>query len=164
MKYLLIAILALTINLPVFAADGKRESVKELMVLMKIDSMIESMYSQMDQMFAGVGEQMGIEASEQGIFDNYMRKISASMQEEVSWKKIEEPMIDIYMKSYTEEEIQDLLTFYRSSTGRSLVEKMPAVMGESMQLSQSMMADFMPKIQQHAAEFAEELKAHRNSN
>ena len=164
MRYLLIGLVALTINFPAFGEAGKRESVKELMVLMEVDSMIETIYSQMNQMFAGVGKQMGIKASEQAVFDNYMQKISALMIEEVSWEKMEEPMIDIYLNNYTEEEIQDMLTFYRSSTGRSLVKKMPEVMGESTKLSQELLVDFMPKIQELAAEFTEELKEHRESH
>ncbi len=164
MRYLLIALIAFTINFPALAETGKRESVKELMALMEVDSMIETIYSQMNQMFAGVGQQMGIKASEQAVFDNYMEKISALMIEEVSWEKMEEPMIDIYLNNYSEEEIQDMLTFYRSSTGRSLVKKMPAVMGESTKLSQDLLVDFMPKIQTLAAEFAEELKEHREAH
>ena len=41
---------------------------------------------------------------------------------------------------------------------------MPAVMGESTKLSQDLLVDFMPKIQTLAAEFAEELKEHREAH
>ena len=163
MKPLLVALLALTISLPAFAEAGKRESVKELITLMEVDSMIENMYSQMDQMFASMGQQLGIKASEQKIFENYMKKVADSMQEEVSWEKMEEPMIDIYLKNYTEDELQDMLTFYRSSTGRSLIKKMPTVMRESMLLSQNMMMEFMPKMKAIADEFAVKLQKHRES-
>lgn len=70
-------------------------------------------------------------------------------------------MIDIYLNNFTEEEIQDLLSFYRSNTGRSLIKKTPMVMGESVKLSQEMMVEMMPKIQELAAEFAQELREHR---
>lgn len=166
-KYLLIGLLAITFSLPGFAKDSeadKRESVKELMTLMDVDSMLETMYAQMGQMSAGMAQQMGITASEQGIFDNYMKGVITSMRETVSWERMEAPMTDIYLKTYTEEEIEDLLSFYRSSTGRSLIKKMPEVMGESMKLSQSMMAEFMPKMKELAAEFAEELGDHRESH
>ena len=161
MRYLLIGLLTLIINLPAFAEAGKRESVKELMALTEVDSMVDTMYSQMSQVFSGVGEQLGIKASEQILFDNYMEKIVALMKEDVSWERMEEPMIDIYLNNFTEEEIQDLLSFYRSNTGRSLIKKTPMVMGESVKLSQEMMVEMMPKIQELAAEFAQELREHR---
>ena len=161
MRYLLIGLLTLIINLPAFAEAGKRESVKELMTLTEVDSMVDTMYSQMSQVFSGVGEQLGIKVSEQVLFDNYMGKIVALMKEDVSWERMEEPMIDIYLNNFTEEEIQDLLSFYRSNTGRSLIKKTPMVMGESVKLSQEMMVEMMPKIQELAAEFAQELREHR---
>src|SRR5690606_16830308 len=99
--------------------------------------------------------------SEQDVFDNYMRKIAAAMKEEMSWEKMKDPMIDIYLKHYTETEVQDMLNFYRSETGRSLIEKMPMVMGESMLLSQEMMNGFMPTIQRLSEELKKDLEAHR---
>ncbi len=133
------------------------------MQLTNTAAMIDTLYAQMDQMFVGLGEQLGITPSEQAIFDNYMKKVATAMQEDMSWEKMKGPMIDIYLKNYTEEEIQDMLDFYRSDTGRSMVEKMPGVMKESMTVSQDMMQGFMPKIAEFAKELSEEIKAHRAS-
>jgi len=92
-----------------------------------------------------------------------MKKITAAMREEMSWDKMEGPMIDIYLNNYTEEEIQDLLVFYRTDTGRALIKKMPAVLGESMLVSQELMQGFMPKLRELSGDLAEELKARRNT-
>jgi len=160
-KKLLVGLFAIAISISAVAEPGKRESIKELLELTNVDSMVDTMYGQMDQMFAGMGKQLGIRASEQDLFDDYMRKIGVLMKEEMSWEKIEEPMIDIYLKNYTEKEIQDMVRFYRSDSGRSLIEKMPAVMGESMVVGQEMMQAFLPRIQSMATELAEDLKARR---
>lgn len=162
MKKLLIGTFCLLIHLSVLAESSKRESIEELLEITNVDSMIDSMYGQMDQMLIGMGQQMGVKPSEQHIFDNFMKKIVASMKEEMSWEKMKEPMIDIYLKYYTEKEVQDMLVFYRSETGRSLIEKMPIVMGESMALSQEMMQSFMPKIIEMSEDLQEELEAHRS--
>ena len=163
MKKVIAGLLAIAIHFSAVAEPGKRESIKELLELTNADAMIDTIYSQLDQMSAGMAQQLGITASEQKIFERYMGKVSTSMKEDMSWEKMEAPMIDIYLANYTEKELQDMLAFYRSDTGRSLIEKMPAVMGESMVLSQKMMEGFMPKIQQITKEMAEELKAHRAS-
>jgi uncharacterized protein len=65
-------------------------------------------------------------------------------------------MIDIYLKHYSETEIQDMLAFYRTKTGQSMIIKMPAVMGESIILSQKMMKDFIPKIKAMAQDLQKE--------
>lgn len=163
MNKLLIGILAISLHFSAFADEGKRADIKELMELTNVDAMLDAMYAQMDQMFVGVGQQLGVQASEQAIFDDYMKKIAAAMKQDMSWEKMEAPITEIYLKNYTGEEIKDLLVFYRSETGRSMIEKMPTVMGESMVISQELMQDFMPKITQLAREMGEDLKAHRQS-
>jgi len=161
MKRFLTAILVVSIQFSAFAEPGKRESVRELLELMNADSMIDATYAQMDQMFAGMGQQLDIKPSEQEIFDNYIRKVTASMQDEMSWEKMEGPMVDIYLNNYTEKEIQDMLTFYRSDTGKSMIEKMPTVIGESMAMSQQLMQGFTPRLQELLKELREELEASR---
>lgn len=161
MKKLIAGFLCIAVHLSAPADASKRESVEALLELTQADAMMDNMYAQMDQMFVGMGQQLGIKPSEQPLFEEYMQNVVAAMREEMSWEKMEDPMIDIYLKHYTEEEIQDMLAFYRSDTGRSMVEKMPQVMNESMVVAQQMMRSFMPRIQELAMEFREKLEAHR---
>ena len=70
-------------------------------------------------------------------------------------------MIDLYMAHYSEQELQDMLAFYQSETGQSVVKKMPEVMAASMQITQQLMKDVYPKIMQMSKAYAEELKKQR---
>ncbi len=161
MKYVIGLVLSSLLALPTLAQDSNRASVEALLEATDADSVIDSMYAQMDQMFAGMGQQLGIQPAEMASFENYMNNVSALMKSEMSWEKMREPIIDIYLAHYTEKEIQDMLAFYQSETGRSMVTKMPVVMDESMKLSQQMFADMMPKLQVLAVEFQKELQAIR---
>lgn len=67
-------------------------------------------------------------------------------------------VIDIYSRSFTEQQIDDLLVFYQTETGQALIKKMPTVMQESMLIGQSMMQQSIPKIQAMAQELAQELQ------
>lgn len=42
-------------------------------------------------------------------------------------------LIDVYKRNYTREEIAEMLRFYRSEIGRSIMGKMPKVIAESQQ-------------------------------
>lgn len=158
MKYFFSLVLSSLLTLPALAEDSRRATVEALLAATDADSVIDSMYAQMDQMFAGMGQQLGVQPTEQAAFENYMNSVSALMREEMSWEKMREPIIDIYLAHYSEKEIQDMLAFYQSETGRSMVTKMPIVMDESMKLSQQMFADMMPKLQMLALEFQRELQ------
>ncbi len=83
------------------------------------------------------------------------------LKTEMSWKKMQPMMVNVYDKHFNEQEIADMLAFYKTETGQKILQKMPVVMQESMQMSQSLVQDAMPKIQQIAGELSEELKASR---
>lgn len=148
-----------------FAGDAeKREDVENLLALMNVDAMVENMYSQMDQMMMGMAKQAGVKPSEQAIFERFMLKMTAAMKEEVSWAKMKDPLIDVYVKHYSEKEISDMAAFYNSESGRSMIQKMPAVMNDSMLVSRGLMQEFMPTIKELTTEFRQELQEARSAN
>ncbi len=140
----------------------KRETVERLLNVLNAEKVIDAMYSQAGNVFANMTAQLGVKESEQEIFNRYMQKLSDAMMEDVSWSKMKEPMIDIYMKHYTEKEIQDLLAFYSTESGKAMIEKMPLVARDSMLMSQSMLEGFMPRLTEIMVEMESELKAARN--
>lgn len=143
--------------------QSKREMVEEMMLLMDVDAMVDTMYSQMDQMMQGMGREMGIRPEDQPLFDRHMAKVTALMKKEVTWQKMKEPMIAVYQNYYTTQELADMLAFYKSASGQSMLKKMPEVMKASMVVSQDMMKSVIPQIQQLSQELAEEVKAQRET-
>ncbi len=143
--------------------ESKRESVEELLNIINAESVIENLYSQMGQMLQGMGKQLGVKPSEQELFDGFMKKMISLMQEEMSWAKMKEPMIKIYMKHYTEKEIQDQIVFYKSESGQSMISKQGDVATDTLMLSQQMVQNFIPKLKEMTEEFEAELAAKRNN-
>ncbi len=165
MKKIFIVILLLFLPITVYAENGvDRATVEELLEVTNVKSIVDTMYSEIDQMLEGLATQLGISEEEQPIFKKYLTKVKASVNEEISWDKMKDPMIELYMKHYTEKEIRDILAFYKTDTGKSLVEKMPLVMQDSMQLSQSTFRKTLPKIQELAEEMQAELLQVRSEN
>lgn len=140
---------------------ASRESVEKLMELTEASKMVSSMYEQVGMMFEGMAKEMGVTEAEQPAFDRYMKRVAGLMQEEMSWEKIKEPTIDIYVRNFSEEEVQGLIEFYGSDVGKSMIRKMPVVMQESMGISQEMLKVTMPKIQALAVEMQSEIAASR---
>ena len=143
--------------------ESKRESVEELLTLIDAKSMVDTIYSQMDQVFKGMGQQLGVKPSEQEVFDKFMSKVAATMKEEMSWDKMKDSMINIYLKHYSEKEIQDQIAFYKSESGQSMIKKQPAVLKDTMMFSQNLVKNFIPKLQKISQELEAELKASRNN-
>lgn len=143
--------------------DAKQAKLNELVKVMNMDSMVETMYVQMEAMMRNMSTQLGVQPSEQAMFDKYYKRMSEVMKEDMSWEKMKPGIVDIYTRNFSEEEIDDMLTFYKSETGKSLLQKMPSVMQESMQMSQSLMQTTVPKMQQIAQELRKELEESRKA-
>ncbi|MCY1384950.1 hypothetical protein D9M69_732630 [compost metagenome] len=83
----------------------------------------------------------------------------ALMKKELSWEVLAPMYVDIYGKSFTEDEVQGMLAFYRTPAGQAVVDKMPVVMQHSMEAMQSRMGSLMPEMQKLLAEELESAQA-----
>ncbi|MCG8429295.1 MAG: DUF2059 domain-containing protein [Chromatiales bacterium] len=162
-----VASVLLLLTVPFLAqaeSSPKRETVERLLEVMDAAAVIETMYSQVDGMFIGMAEDLGIRESERPKFDRFMSKVAREMKEEMTWDKLKEPLIKIYLEHYSEKEMEDLLQLYSTDTGRSIIRKTPLVTQKSRMVSQSMIKDFMPRINELTRELKTELVAAENPN
>lgn len=89
---------------------------------------------------------------------SYIAKMKVIMADELSWDRMKLISLQVYRETFTQEEIDHLITFYESPTGRAFVAKMPVVMQKSVILTQQRMGPMFKRIQEAAVETAEEFK------
>ena len=162
MRNLALFVLLILLPLNLYAENNvNRKTVEELLEIMNVQSMIDSMNFEIAKMFEGLSTQLNIKENEREIFDYYVNKVNNITREEMTWENLKEPMIQIYMKHYTQKEIDEIVTFYKTDTGKSLIKKMPLVLQESMAVSQNMMQNVYPKIQEVVNELQEKISQQR---
>ncbi|NEQ77810.1 MAG: DUF2059 domain-containing protein [Okeania sp. SIO2C9] len=131
---------------------------------------IRAMLSQMEQQFDSIltselvaNQQLSPEQRQQ-ITNKFNQEITSIVQksnrmflERISYQQIvEEVYYPIYDKYFTEEDLQALIEFYQTPTGRKTIELMPQLFQESMQRTAQVLN---PKIQGIMQEIiAEELQ------
>jgi len=120
----------------------KQEAVKELIHVMKNDSMINKM---IDAMIPAMATQMQSEMKDSTAKarSEEVMKIAMKTVKELS-PKLTDMMTSIYEKYYTESEINDFLVFYKSPTGQKSINIMPQIMKEMMD---DMMKNYIPEMQ-----------------
>ncbi len=143
--------------------DGKKQELEKLMELTKMEALVDQMYSQMEVYLQDMSKEMGVQPSEQIVFDEYHSKMIALLHERLGWKQIGPAFNDIYMRNFSEKEIHDMVLFYETETGKSTVEKMPLVMQESMQITQTAVAELLPEIKKIAEELRMDLTKMRET-
>ncbi|ENM3879738.1 DUF2059 domain-containing protein, partial [Vibrio cholerae] len=105
----------------------KNEIVKELVVVMDMDSMMDSMRQHIENSMLNVQQQLNVTESEKPLFEEYYKNVNKLVLEEVTWEKFEPYMITIYSNHFSEEELKGMIDFYSSDVGQSILKKMPVV-------------------------------------
>jgi hypothetical protein len=147
MKKILLA-LALVFAFTVSAQENKEaDNLDELFELMNMDSMVETMHDQMQSIYTEVEKDFNISSEELAINQKYREQMTSIMKKEMSWQAMKVDLKQIYLQNFTENEIADMIIFYKSSTGQSVLRTMPVVMQESMKLGQAMAQKTLPKLQ-----------------
>lgn len=159
--FLKVLLLVLFIANPVLAAPASEASIKQLLVVTQVQKLLLDTQRQVSSMMdAGMHQALKGKtpsASEQEAMRHMQLKMTAMLQEEFAWKKIEPMYIRLYQESFSEEEIAGMLAFYQTPAGQSMIHKLPILMQKAMLEMQSMMLRTTPKMQQIMQEFMTEI-------
>ncbi len=146
-------------SVPVAHADdaSKQAKVHELFQIMKLDQISAQMMNQamgithsvMSQQLSG----LKITPDQQQNLNTFRAKVEKYVMDTQSWQNLEPQYAKIYADIYTEQEIDDMVAFYRSPTGRAVIEKSPLVIKESSAMAQQNMAAMLPVIQKMTNDF-----------
>jgi len=74
-------------------------------------------------------EQENNQILDESFFDKFRERAKEKGFDEISRK-----LMPVYLKHFTEEEIDGLIEFYESDIGKSLIKKTPLIMSESMEI------------------------------
>ena len=137
----LVAFVALlTAATPLVRADAQthRRAAEELFKTMSIDKQMENA---MDQTLAlQIQAQPALKP-----YKDVMRKFFAK---HISYSALKDDLVKIYTDEFSEEELRQIITFYKTAAGKKLVEKSPALLGKCMQLGLSRVSKHEDELKQ----------------
>lgn len=151
---------------PAPANPPSEASVKQLLEVMQARKLVDSVMAQMDtlmlQAVAQAAQGKTIPAKVQKDIDRQRAEMIAMMKELLAWEKLEPIYVRIYQKSFTQQELDGMLAFYKTPAGGAVITKMPAIMQNTMEEMQSMMGPVMEKMQKMQQDVAAQMKADKS--
>ena len=87
--------------------------------------------------------------------------MNSELKDVLTWSKLESMYIRVYQKSFTAQEIDGLIAFYKTPTGQALLTKMPIVLQNTMNEVQQMILPMVQRLQQKQQQIASELQAQK---
>lgn len=112
---------AISISSLIFSQNQKQEKIKELTNLIGLANLMDTIINQTIE-----------EVPELPI------EFWQEIRKEFNPTFVDELMVSIYEKHFTEKEIDDIITFYRTDTGKKLIEKLPIITHEAQKIGQEL--------------------------
>ena len=125
---------------------SKKAKIEELFQLTDVERMLGQVLGQVRSMQTAQFERMAMSAEERSRAREIQDRIQTLVARVLSWEKIKPQYVTLYAETFTEEELDGMLAFYRSPAGQAMRAKMPALMQKSMALTQQMMRELQPEM------------------
>ena len=135
-----------------------RQAAEEVLRLTKVDKMLGPLIDQIQQVQIQQLQQMNLSSEAYATAQRYLQRINDSVAREMQWQEIKNDYVELYTDAFTEQELRQLIQFYSTPLGHKVVEKMPVLMEQSMQLGQKKMMKIMPEIQVLSEEMFKEIQ------
>ena len=152
--------LLLLLALPVAArADDttRHAKAKELIALLRVDRTVAQISGSVNtQTSAIIRRVVGATPTpdQQAKGEAFQKKVNDLLGQQITWPTMEPAYIDLYARTFSDEELDGLVAFYKSPAGKALVERGPALSTDAQKIPQQKLIDLQPQLNQLVQDFA----------
>jgi hypothetical protein len=148
---------------PAASSQPSEASIKQLLEVAQARKLIDSVMAQMDnlmqQSIAQATRGQKIPPKVQKDIDARRAEMMTMMKELLDWSKLEPLYMRVYQKTFSQQEVDGMIAFYKTPAGQAVIGKMPAVMQNTIEEMQQMMGPVMQKMQKMQQDVVAEMKA-----
>lgn len=140
------------------------KAVEDLLDTMHAEKLLDGVKEQVFGQLTAQINAMLVKGSElndtqRATVQRYGRKQIDLLGETLSWPKMKAFQISIYTQTYSEDEIREMIAFYKSPLGQKMLERQPKLTAVAMKEMQGQLQAMLPKLAELAKDLATELKS-----
>lgn len=150
----LAAALALSASTLVAHADDatKRAKVEQMMVLTKTDTISQNMLASVPVRVKALAARQpavaGATTPEQKkLADDYLNQMGTIAQSGATWASLKPKVVEIYMTTFTEADLDGILAFFKTPAGQDYVSKSPELSGKTVDVLQTAISTLQPQFE-----------------
>ncbi len=128
--------------------EARKALSEELLALTNIRENTEQLLEQIRRWQMEELEQLQLNTEQIKKAKELQLKTFDLLYAELNWESLKPGYIDLYAKTFSEEELSAMILFYGSPTGRNMVAKMPTLMQKSSELVDARVREILPRIRQ----------------
>jgi hypothetical protein len=111
--------------------DSHRQAVEKLFELTRMQEKID----------ASVNNVVALQLNQDPAMREHEALLRDYMERQIGWKGLKDPLIEMYMQAFTEQELNEINAFYSSPTGRKMVGQLPELIKRRDQFAMQRMQD-----------------------
>lgn len=149
-----LSIMTLSCLSVVFNASAQVPSdaqLDELFRVTRVESLLADTVKQLDgNMRAGVQQALSQAQVPPALVPEVNKVVDATLpkaiqraQEHLSWVNMKPKYVQLYRETFTQQEVEGMISFYNSPSGQSVINKMPVLMQKAMGMTQQMIIPLM---------------------
>jgi hypothetical protein len=104
----------------------------------------EGYFAQMQRQIAADPK---LSPKQRGAAERALKAYLDKTQAEFSWEKMKPFMVSLYSEVFSDQEIDDMIAFYKTPTGQAVMAKTPLIFEKSMQHFQGRMNGLLAELQ-----------------
>ncbi len=157
--------LAALATLPMAHADdaSHRAKAEQMLAVTKSDTQMQTQLSALEARINELAKQQSgvapLNTAQTKLTDDYQKQINTITMDEVGYEKIRPLIVQYYVDSFTEAELDGILAFYKTPAGQALITKTPDLAMKSTTLVQNRIKELQPKLATVTQDYVAKLKA-----
>lgn len=152
------AALLLGSSLALADAASHAQEAERFLKLTRADQMSAQVYVQVQQAFEQRYAEQPV-PGKQALLERYQLKAKTALDRSLAWDKLKPSMISLYTGAFSEQELKELIAFYRSPLGTKLLDNLPLITMESARLTQTKVQEVAPEVNKLLTGMSAELAA-----
>ncbi|WP_051484600.1 DUF2059 domain-containing protein [Shewanella waksmanii] len=136
------------------AASSHQAAAKALLQATYAEDVIDQALYQLKSSYAHMLKDMPLKRQHRELETAYRQRAFDLAKQQLDWASIEPAFIELYMQTYSEQELLELSAFYRTETGKKYLKHMPATLRQTSAIVQQQMQNINQQFSQIVTELA----------
>lgn len=164
-RYTLPLAIAVLAALPVAHADdaSRRAKAEQMLAVTKSDTQMQTQLSALEARINELAKQQSgvapLNPEQTKLTTEYQQQIQSITKDEVGFDTLRPLIVQYYVDSFTEPELDGILAFYKTPAGQALLAKTPDLAMKSTTLVQNRIKEMQPKLATITQDYTAKLKA-----
>jgi hypothetical protein len=135
-----------------------RKAAAKLLETTNVQQMLEQVRTSVEATMAQQLKTLNLPEEGRAAAAKAQQEMMAWFSEVFNWQKTKDAYVEIYVETFTEDELNELIAFNQSTLGQKVLKKMPEIMQRSMETTQQVIRETEPEFQRRLRKIILELE------